>query len=92
MGHAFEHCKFKKKSKIKRFGEKKMHVSGLDFFLQRFCSRVGSSWWQQRTDTVLVSWNNIYAKSDSDIAISVTNVKTNRVIVSIVNTCKKYSS
>ena len=31
---------------------------------------------QQRTDTV--SWNNIYAKSDSDIAISVTNVKTNR--------------
>ena len=42
---------------------------------------------QQRTDTV--SWNNIYAKSDSDIAISVTNVKTNRVIVSIVNTCKK---
>ena len=53
-----------------------MHVSGLDFFLQRFCSRVGSSWWQQRTDTV--SWNNIYAKRDRDIAISVTNVKTNR--------------
>ena len=43
MGHAFEHCKFKKKSKIKRFGEKKKTVCGLDFFLQRFYSAFGSS-------------------------------------------------
>ena len=78
MGHAYGHWEFKNTSKINGLGEKKMQVSGLDIFLQRFCSRVGSSWWQQRTDTVLVSWNNIYAKSDSDIAISVTNVKTNR--------------
>ena len=78
MGHAYGHWELKNTSKINGLGEKKMQVSGLDIFLQRFCSRVGSSWWQQRTDTVLVSWNNIYAKSDSDIAISVTNVKTNR--------------
>ena len=32
MGHAFGHCEFKNKSKIKRFGEKKVQVSGLVFF------------------------------------------------------------
>ena len=91
MGHAFEHCEFKGDSKTKRFGKKKNAFSGLDFFLQPLLlSRVVPAVGQQRTDTV--SWNNIYAKRDSDIAISVTNVKTNRVIVSIVNTCKKYSS
>ena len=91
MGHAFEHCKFKDKSKIKRFGKKKNAGFWTRyFFTALLLSRVVPAVGQQRTDTV--SWNNIYAKSDSDIAISVTNVKTNRVIVSIVNTCKKYSS
>ena len=32
MGHAFGHCEFKNKSKIKRSGKKNKKVSGLLFF------------------------------------------------------------
>ena len=43
MGHAYGHWEFKNTSKINGLGEKKMQVSGLDFFLQRFYSAFGSS-------------------------------------------------
>ena len=39
MGHAFEHCEWKDNIKIKRFGEKKVKVSGLLFFNRRLRSR-----------------------------------------------------
>ena len=36
MGHAFEHCKFKNKSKIKRFGEKNAGFWTSFFFIDTF--------------------------------------------------------
>ena len=87
MGHAFEHCEWKDNIKIKRFGEKKVKVSGLLFFFIDAYARVRFQLVKTQRHGFMQQ-DKLVCMTNRVLFISVRTIKL--ILILIVNTCKNH--